>query len=62
MPAMFATLFTIFPKKEQQFVAIMTGVIATSASALGPHMGGWISDEIGWRNRIKFIYSVLRSI
>ena len=49
MPAMFATLFTIFPKKEQQFVAIMTGVIATAASALGPHMGGWISDEIGWR-------------
>ena len=49
MPAMFATLFTIFPKKEHQFVAIMTGVIATAASALGPHMGGWISDEMGWR-------------
>ncbi|MBT4108594.1 MAG: DHA2 family efflux MFS transporter permease subunit, partial [Pelagibacterales bacterium] len=49
MPAMFSTLFTIFPKKEQQFVAILVGVIATSASALGPHMGGWISDEIGWR-------------
>ncbi len=49
MPAMFSTLFTIFPKKEQQFAAILTGVIATAASALGPHMGGWISDEIGWR-------------
>lgn len=49
MPAMFSTLFTIFPKKEQQFVAIITGVVATAASALGPHMGGWIGDEIGWR-------------
>ena len=49
MPAMFSVMFTLYPQKEQQIVAIFTGVVATCASALGPHMGGWISDEIGWR-------------
>ena len=49
MPAMFSTMFTLYPQKEQQIVAIFTGVIATCAAAFGPHMGGWISDEIGWR-------------
>tara|TARA_Y100000817_G_C16799180_1_gene518841 strand:+ start:1 stop:1158 length:1158 start_codon:yes stop_codon:yes gene_type:complete len=42
-------MFTLYPQKEQQIVAIFTGVIATCAAAFGPHMGGWISDEIGWR-------------
>jgi len=49
MPAMFSVMFRIYPPKEQQIVAIFTGVVATAAAALGPHMGGWISDEIGWR-------------
>ena len=49
MPAMFSVMFTLYPQKEQQIVAIFTGVIATCAAALGPHMGGWISDELGWR-------------
>ena len=49
MPAMFSVMFRLYPPKEQQIVAIFTGVVATAAAALGPHMGGWISDEIGWR-------------
>ena len=29
MPAMFSVMFTLYPQKEQQIVAIFTGVIAT---------------------------------
>ncbi|PPR27800.1 MAG: Multidrug export protein EmrB [Alphaproteobacteria bacterium MarineAlpha9_Bin2] len=49
MPAMFSTMFTLYPQNKQQIIAILVGVIATLAAALGPHMGGWISEEFGWR-------------
>ena len=46
---MFSTMFTLYPQNKQQIIAILVGVIATLAAALGPHMGGWISEEFGWR-------------
>ena len=49
MPVMFSTMFTLYPTHKHQIIAILVGVIATLAAALGPHMGGWISEELGWR-------------
>ena len=49
MPVMFSTMFSFYPAQKQQIIAILVGVIATLAAALGPHMGGWISEELGWR-------------
>ena len=49
MPAMFVVLFTLYPKEEQETITIVVGFIATLASALGPPMGGYLSEIISWR-------------
>lgn len=49
IPTTMATLYLIFPKKEQMMAAALLGMVMTTASSLGPTIGGWVSEALGWR-------------
>jgi len=48
LPMMFATLFSLFPARRQETATIIVGMIATTAPALGPSLGGWITETLSW--------------
>jgi MFS transporter, DHA2 family, multidrug resistance protein len=49
IPAVFAAVFRLFPGPGQAAATTFAGVLAVLAPTLGPILGGWITDTLGWR-------------
>lgn len=49
IPLVFATGFTLFPGKRQAAVSVAMGMIVTMAPALGPSVGGYITEQLSWQ-------------
>lgn len=48
MPTTFAAGFLLFAEKDRATVNVMMGMIMTSAPAMGPALGGFITSALGW--------------
>jgi DHA2 family multidrug resistance protein len=48
IPTVFTSSFHYFQGKRQALAAAVIGTIASIAPALGPVMGGWITDTLSW--------------
>jgi MFS transporter, DHA2 family, multidrug resistance protein len=48
MPTTFAAGFILFAEKDRATVNIVMGMIMTSAPAMGPALGGFITASLGW--------------
>ena len=49
IPLAFATGFAFFDGAKAAMATAVLGVISTLAPTLGPAIGGWITDTLGWR-------------
>ena len=49
VPTVFATGFTLFTGKQRAMVPAILGMVSVLAPTLGPTVGGWITDALGWR-------------
>jgi len=49
VPTVFATGFTIFSGKQRAMIPAILGMVSVLAPTLGPTVGGWITDALGWR-------------
>ncbi|MFC4275875.1 MDR family MFS transporter [Achromobacter aloeverae] len=49
IPTVFTSTFHYFPGKRQPLAAATVATIASVAPALGPVIGGWITDTLSWR-------------
>lgn len=49
IPAVFAAVFHLFPGRGQAAATTIAGMLAVLAPTLGPILGGWITDNPGWR-------------
>lgn len=48
IPTVFTTAFVLFPGKQRALAATTIGALATLAPAIGPVIGGWITDQWSW--------------
>jgi DHA2 family multidrug resistance protein len=48
IPQVFAAGFLLFPVRSQALATTMAGVLAVLAPAVGPFIGGWITDTYSW--------------
>jgi len=49
MPMVFATVYTVIPRHRQTFVMTVVAIISTSSLAIGPALGGWLTEVLDWR-------------
>ncbi|MBI1840501.1 MAG: DHA2 family efflux MFS transporter permease subunit [Verrucomicrobia bacterium] len=49
IPTVFTSAFQYFEGSRRVLAATVIGTIASIAPALGPVIGGWITDTLGWR-------------
>jgi len=49
VPTTMATLYMIFPLKDQMMAGAMVGLVSTLAPSIGPSLGGTIAEHLGWR-------------
>src|SRR5258706_10315804 len=49
IPLVFATGFSFFDGPKAAMATAVLGVISTLAPTLGPTIGGWVTDTLGWR-------------
>ena len=49
IPAVFATVFVMFPTRRQGLATTIAGLLAVLAPTVGPIVGGWITDTYSWR-------------
>ena len=48
IPAVFAAVFLLFPKRSQGVATMIAGVAAVLAPTVGPIVGGWITQTWSW--------------
>jgi DHA2 family multidrug resistance protein len=48
IPTVFTTAFVLFPGKQRVIAATTIGALASLAPAVGPVIGGWITDQWSW--------------
>ncbi|ABC20962.1 DHA2 family efflux MFS transporter permease subunit [Rhodospirillum rubrum] len=48
IPTVFAAAFALFPGKKQAGVSVVIGLVATCAPALGPTIGGHLTEALSW--------------
>lgn len=48
IPTVFATAYLLFPRAKQPSVTVLLGLTATTAPAIGPTLGGWLTAELSW--------------
>ncbi len=48
MPMVVASLYTAIPRRLQVSFAMIFGMLGTSAVAIGPVVGGWITEALSW--------------
>lgn len=49
IPTVMATLYLVFPARLQPMTGAMMGMVITLAPSLGPTIGGYVADALGWR-------------
>ena len=49
VPTVFSAGFSMFQGKKQAMIPLVLGLVSTLAPALGPTIGGWVSDSASWR-------------
>ena len=49
VPTVFATGFTLFQGKQRAMIPAILGMVSVLAPTLGPTVGGWITEAVGWR-------------
>jgi DHA2 family multidrug resistance protein len=49
IPMTVATVFTVFPRRQQMMANAMMAFSINAASAMGPVLGGFITNALGWR-------------
>ena len=47
-PMVLATIYASFPARYQNILTSIVSLLGTSAVALGPSLGGWISETLSW--------------
>jgi MFS transporter, DHA2 family, multidrug resistance protein len=50
VPTVFATGFALFTGKQRAMIPAILGMVSVLAPTLGPTVGGWLTDAIGWRS------------
>ncbi len=61
IPTALTVVVTMMPKNLQPVGTAMFGLTATLAPAVGPYIGGWLTDRVGWEWNfyINFIPGIL---
>lgn len=49
IPTVMATLYLVFPQRLQPMTGAMMGMVITLAPSLGPTIGGYVAEVLGWR-------------
>ena len=49
IPTVMATLYLVIPTRMQAMAGAMMGMVITLAPSLGPTLGGYIAETMGWR-------------
>lgn len=49
IPCVFASLYLVFPPSKQGIANVVVGMIVTCAPALGPTLGGFITETLSWQ-------------
>lgn len=49
IPTVFATGYMLFSGKQRAMIPAILGMVSVLAPTLGPTVGGWITDSLGWR-------------
>jgi MFS transporter, DHA2 family, multidrug resistance protein len=50
VPLVFATGFVMFSGPQRAMIPAILGMVSVLAPTLGPTVGGWLTDTIGWRS------------
>ena len=50
VPTVFATGFTLFSGAQRAMIPAILGMVSVLAPTLGPTVGGWLTDAVGWRS------------
>jgi len=50
IPCSFQLILTLMPEKQKPLGLTLFGLTVTLAPVLGPTLGGWLTDEYGWRS------------
>ncbi len=50
IPLSFQIILTMMPEKQKALGLTIFGLTVTLAPTLGPSLGGWLTDEYGWRS------------
>ncbi|HEY0627174.1 MAG TPA: DHA2 family efflux MFS transporter permease subunit [Allosphingosinicella sp.] len=48
IPTTMAALFILFPEEKRTIPIVLVGMVSTLAPSIGPSLGGWITDGMGW--------------
>ena len=48
IPTTMASLFILFPEEKRAPAIVLVGMVSTLAPSIGPSLGGWITDSMGW--------------
>ena len=49
VPLVFATGFVLFSGPQRAMIPAILGMVSVLAPTLGPTVGGWLTDALGWR-------------
>ncbi len=50
VPTVFATGFAMFSGPQRAMIPAILGLVAVLAPTLGPTVGGWLTEAVGWRS------------
>ena len=50
VPTVFATGYALFTGKQRVLIPAILGTVSVLAPTLGPTVGGWLTDAVGWRS------------
>jgi DHA2 family multidrug resistance protein len=50
VPTVFATGFALFTGKQRALIPAILGMVSVLAPTLGPTVGGWLTEAVGWRS------------
>jgi DHA2 family multidrug resistance protein len=50
VPTVFAVGFSMFSGKQRAMIPAILGMVSVLAPTLGPTVGGWLTEAVGWRS------------
>src|SRR3954471_15056384 len=50
VPTVFATGFSMFSGKQRAMIPAILGMVSVLAPTMGPTVGGWLTEAVGWRS------------